>query len=83
MMNLEHIKARLPEYARDVRLNLSTVLGGTGTPGLTESQALGTALACAVAAKSRRWRKPSKRSAATSWIRRGETRRGQRRRSWR
>jgi lipoyl-dependent peroxiredoxin subunit D len=52
MMNLEHIKARLPEYARDVRLNLSTVLGGTGTPGLTESQALGTALACAVAAKS-------------------------------
>lgn len=51
-MNLEHIKARMPEYARDIKLNLSSVLGGTGTPGLTEAQALGTALACAVAMKS-------------------------------
>lgn len=51
-MNLDDIKARMPEYARDIRLNLSTVLGGTGTPGLTEAQSLGTALACAVAAKS-------------------------------
>lgn len=51
-MNLEQIKARMPEYARDIRLNLSAVLGGTGTPGLTEAQVLGTALACAVAAKS-------------------------------
>lgn len=52
MMNLEQVKALMPEYARDIKLNLSTVLGGTGTPGLTESQALGTALACAVAARS-------------------------------
>lgn len=52
MMNLEQIKARMPEYARDIKLNLSTVLGGTGTPGLTEGQALGTALACAVAVNS-------------------------------
>lgn len=51
-MNLEDIKARMPEYARDIRLNLSTVLGGTGTPGLAENQALGVALACAVAVKS-------------------------------
>lgn len=51
-MNLEQIKARMPEYARDIKLNLSTVLGGTGTPGLTDAQALGTALACAVAAQS-------------------------------
>jgi hypothetical protein len=33
MMNLEQIKARMPEYARDIKLNLSSVLGGTGTPG--------------------------------------------------
>jgi lipoyl-dependent peroxiredoxin subunit D len=52
MMNLEQIKARMPEYARDIKLNLSSVLGGTGTPGLTEAQAFGTALACAVSAKS-------------------------------
>lgn len=51
-MNLEQIKARMPEYARDIKLNLSTVLGGTGAPGLTEPQALGTALACAVATQS-------------------------------
>jgi lipoyl-dependent peroxiredoxin subunit D len=51
-MYLDQIKARMPEYARDIKLNLSTVLGGTGTPGLSESQALGTALACAVAAQS-------------------------------
>ena len=51
-MTLEQIKALMPEYARDIKLNLSTVLGGTGAPGLTEAQALGTALACAVATKS-------------------------------
>lgn len=51
-MTLDQAKARMPEYARDIKLNLSTILGGTGTPGLTESQALGTALACAVAVKS-------------------------------
>jgi lipoyl-dependent peroxiredoxin subunit D len=50
-MNLEQLKARMPEYARDIKLNLSTVLGGTGVPGLTKPQALGTALACAVAVK--------------------------------
>ncbi len=52
MMNLEQVKALMPEYARDIKLNLSTVLGGTGTPGLSEAQALGTALACAVASRS-------------------------------
>lgn len=51
-MNLERIKALMPEYARDIKLNLSSVLGGTGTPGLSDAQALGTALACAVASKS-------------------------------
>lgn len=51
-MNLEQLKGRMPDYARDIKLNLSSVLGGTGTPGLTDAQALGTALACAVAVKS-------------------------------
>lgn len=50
-MSIENIKARLPEYARDIRLNLSTVLGGTGTPGLEEPVAAGVAYACAVASK--------------------------------
>jgi lipoyl-dependent peroxiredoxin subunit D len=51
-MKLEDIKACMPEYARDIKLNLSSILGGTGTPGLSDAQALGTALACAVAVKS-------------------------------
>lgn len=51
-MNLDQLKGQMPDYARDIKLNLSSVLGGTGTPGLTDAQALGTALACAVAVKS-------------------------------
>jgi alkyl hydroperoxide reductase subunit D len=51
-MKLDDIKARIPEYARDIRLNLGSVLGGTGTPGLSEPQALGVALASAVATRS-------------------------------
>ena len=51
-MTLEQIKAAMPEYARDIKLNLSSLLGGTGTPGLNDAQALGTALACAVASHS-------------------------------
>jgi alkyl hydroperoxide reductase subunit D len=50
-MSIEQIKERIPDYAKDIRLNLSTVLGGTGTPGLEEPVALGTAYACAVAVK--------------------------------
>jgi len=32
-MALEDIRAQLPDYARDLRLNLAGVLSGAGTPG--------------------------------------------------
>ncbi len=48
-MGLDALKAQLPDYARDTKLNLGTVLG---TSPLTEQQLWGTALACAIAARS-------------------------------
>lgn len=51
-MNIEAIKEALPEYAKDVRLNLSSVLNVDPASGLTEQQILGTALCCAYALKN-------------------------------
>ena len=34
-MNLETIKARIPDYAKDLRLNLDSVLSESGAPGLS------------------------------------------------
>lgn len=48
-MTLESIRAALPDYARDLKLNLSSVLT---VPTLTEQQIWGTALASAIAARS-------------------------------
>lgn len=49
MANLGQLKERLPEYARDLKLNLSMI----GAPGeLSPRLAWGTALASAVAAKN-------------------------------
>ena len=48
-MNLSELQESLPPYADDLRVNLGRVL--TGTP-LTEAQAWGAALACAMAARN-------------------------------
>ena len=48
-MTLEHLRDSLPDYAKDLKLNLSSVLGQTD---LNEQQLWGTALACAMAAGS-------------------------------
>lgn len=50
-MNLQSIKNALPEYAKDLRLNISSVLTPEGAPGLSESQIAGVALAAALAAR--------------------------------
>jgi lipoyl-dependent peroxiredoxin subunit D len=47
MTNIDFLKNELKDYARDIRLNLSTILTEEGAPGLTKAQILGTALACA------------------------------------
>ncbi len=50
-MSIEAIKTRLPEYAKDLKLNLGTLATAAGS--LTEQQLWGTLLASALATKSR------------------------------
>ena len=51
-MDLTSIKNLIPEHAKDLKLNLSSVLTSEGAPGLNEQQILGTALASAIAARN-------------------------------
>jgi len=45
----------LPDYARDLKLNLGSVLNLTGAPGLNEKQIWSIALASAIAARNTRF----------------------------
>jgi alkyl hydroperoxide reductase subunit D len=51
-MTLDTIRDSLPDYARDLKLNLGTVLAPTGAPGLSEKQIWGVALASAIASRN-------------------------------
>ncbi|NUS74157.1 MAG: alkyl hydroperoxide reductase [Corynebacteriales bacterium] len=50
-MSLDAIKARLPEYAKDIKLNLGSTLGATAGTMLTPAQRWGAALACAITSR--------------------------------
>lgn len=50
-MNLDDIKSALPAYAKDLRLNLESVLSEGGAQGLTVKQIRAVALASAIAAR--------------------------------
>jgi lipoyl-dependent peroxiredoxin subunit D len=52
MTTLDDIRKTLPAYARDLDLNLSSVLTPAGSPGLTEKQIWAVALASAIAARN-------------------------------
>ena len=52
MTSLDAIRDSLPDYARDLRLNLGAVLAPTGAPGLTEKQIWGVAVASAIASRN-------------------------------
>ena len=52
MTTLDSIRDALPDYARDLRLNLASVLAPTGAPGLSERQIWGVAVASAIAARN-------------------------------
>src|SRR5437660_3899218 len=52
MTTLENIRDALPGYARDLQLNLGTVLTPSGAPGLTERQIWAVALAAASASRN-------------------------------
>src|SRR5256886_12939408 len=49
---LEGIREALPGYARDLQLNLGTVLTPAGAPGLSERQIWAVALAAASASRN-------------------------------
>jgi lipoyl-dependent peroxiredoxin subunit D len=52
MDTLEGIREALPGYARDLQLNLGTVLSAAGAPGLSERQIWSVALAAAIASRN-------------------------------
>jgi alkyl hydroperoxide reductase subunit D len=49
---IEGIRDALPDYARDLKLNLGSVLTTNGAPGLNEKQIWSIALASAIAARN-------------------------------
>ena len=51
-MNIEKIKNELPDYAKDIKLNLSTVLSEEGSPDLNQKQIVSIALASAYATRN-------------------------------
>jgi alkyl hydroperoxide reductase subunit D len=51
-MSLDTIRDRIPDYARDLRLNLGSVLAPTGAPGLSEKQIAAIALSTAIASRN-------------------------------
>ena len=52
MTTLDTVRDAIPDYARDLKLNLGSVLAMTGAPGLTERQIWGVALASAIASRN-------------------------------
>src|SRR5262245_49500271 len=51
-MTIENVRDALPDYARDLKLNLGSVLTASGAPGLNEKQIWSIALASAIAARN-------------------------------
>ena len=52
MTTLDAIRDSIPDYARDLKLNLGAVLAPTGAPGLNEKQIWAVALASAIASRN-------------------------------
>ncbi|MGA7537934.1 MAG: carboxymuconolactone decarboxylase family protein [Steroidobacteraceae bacterium] len=52
MATLEALRDALPDYARDLKLNLGSVLSSPGAPGLTERQVWAVALGAAEASRN-------------------------------
>jgi len=48
-MSIENIKKAIPDYAKDLRINIENILNEEGSPGLSQKQILGTALSVSLA----------------------------------
>jgi lipoyl-dependent peroxiredoxin subunit D len=55
MTTLDTLRDAIPDYARDLKLNLGSVLATTGAPGLTDRQIWAVALASAIASRNLRF----------------------------
>lgn len=55
MTTLDTLRDEIPDYAKDLKLNLGSVLSPTGAPGLGERQIWMIALATAVASRNARF----------------------------
>lgn len=51
-MSLDTLRDLIPDYARDLKLNLGSVLTPAGAPGLSERQIWAVAVACAIASRN-------------------------------
>jgi alkyl hydroperoxide reductase subunit D len=51
-ITLDSLRDSLPDYARDLKLNLGSVLGPAGAPGLSEEQIWAVALSAAIASRN-------------------------------
>lgn len=51
-MNIEDLRSALPEFAKDIKLNLSSVLSESDTPDLSQQQIASIALATAYATRN-------------------------------
>lgn len=51
---IDELRAILPEYAKDTKLNLGTTLSADGSPDLSDVQRMGIALACAYTTGNRK-----------------------------
>ena len=82
-MDLTQLKSLIPDHAKDLKLNLSTVLTPEGAPGLTATQIAATALASAIASRNPTLlREIEVLGRAASSTRRKSPPRARRRRSW-
>lgn len=54
-MDISIFKDRIPGYAKDLKLNLSSVLTSQGAPGLSATQIAATALASAISSRNTRF----------------------------
>jgi alkyl hydroperoxide reductase subunit D len=62
---LDAIRDSIPDYARDLKLNLGSVLTTAGAPGLSEQQIWSVALASAIASRNTEFTRAIEAAAAT------------------
>lgn len=51
-MNIETLKSKLPEFAKDIKLNLTMIVTPEGAPDLTQQQIYSIVLACVYTTKN-------------------------------